>query len=158
MVRQYRSMQVTARVDYALRSLLVLAAASPERLTREDISSSQSIPPRYLEDILVVLRQAGLVESQRGNAGGYRLGRAAELITVADVARAIDGPLALVQGQRPEAVVYVPPSQHLGELWVGLRAAIRSVMEQVTLTDLLAEQLTPVLRDLVADPDAWRIR
>jgi Rrf2 family protein len=157
-VRQYRGMEVTARVDYALRALLALAAASPERLTRDDISSSQGVPPRYLEDILVVLRQAGLVEAQRGNAGGYRLSRAADLITVADVARAVDGPLALVHGQRPETVVYFPPSQHLGELWVGLRAAIRSVMEQVTLANLLADQLPPVLRDLVADPDAWRIR
>ncbi len=151
-------MQVTARIDYALRALLALAAASPERLTRDDLSASQAIPPRYLEDILVALRHGGLVDAQRGNAGGYRLGRAADQITVADVARAVDGPLALVQGQRPEEVVYLPPSQHLGELWVGLRVAIRSVMERVTLTDLLANELPPVLRDLVADPDAWRIR
>ncbi len=151
-------MQVTARIDYSLRALLLLASAPDTRHTCHGIAESQHIPPRYLEDILVELRQAKLVVAQRGNAGGYRLGRAADQITVADVARAIDGPLALVQGRRPEEVEYNSPSEHLGELWVGLRAAIRSVMERVTLADLLASDLPPAIDDLVADPDAWRIR
>ena len=151
-------MQVTARVDYSLRALLLLASAPTTLHTRDHIAASQGIPPRYLEDILVELRHARLVDAQRGNNGGYRLARTAQLITVADVARAIDGPLALVQGRRPEEMEYNAPSEHLGELWVGLRAAIRSVMEQVTLADLLAKDLPPAIADLVADPDAWRIR
>jgi Rrf2 family protein len=150
--------QVTARIDYALQALLFIASQPTQRHTRDSIATSQQIPPRYLEDILAVLRQARLVDAHRGNVGGYQLARPAVEITVADVARAIDGPLALVQGQRPEEVMYHPPSEHLGDLWVGLRAAIRSVMERVTLADLLAAELPPVIAELVADPDAWRIR
>jgi Rrf2 family protein len=150
--------QVTARIDYALQALLFIGSRPAERHTRDAIATSQQIPPRYLEDILSVLRHARLVDAHRGNVGGYQLARPAGEITVADVARAIDGPLALVQGQRPEAVTYRVPAEHLGDLWVGLRAAIRSVMEQVTLADLLSEELPPVIADLVADPDAWRIR
>lgn len=145
-------------MDYALRALLVLAAADPERMTRDELSDAQAIPPRYLEDILGELRRAGFVEAQRGNAGGYRLGRRAGEIIVADVSRAIDGPLALVQGVRPDQLIYTAPSEHLGELWIGLRAAIRSVMERVTIADLLAGQLPPSVQASVDDPDAWRPR
>jgi Rrf2 family protein len=147
--------QVTARVDYALRALLELAGAGSERLTRDEIAAAQSIPPRYLESILLQLRQAGLVIGQRGQAGGYLLGRPAEQITVAEVSRTVDGPLALVQGQRPEQVRYGGNSHSLGQLWIGLRASIRQVMEHVTLADLLSGDLPPALRSLVDDPDAW---
>lgn len=149
-------MQVSARVDYALRALLVLAASPMERMTRDELAAAQSIPPRYLEDIMTVLRHAGFVATQRGQAGGYRLGRRPEAIVVADVARAVDGPLALVQGERPEAVQYSPPCEHLGELWIGLRAAMRSVLEQVTLSDLLSGQLPDNVRAFLDDPEAWR--
>ncbi len=151
-------MQVTARVDYALRALLELTAAEGAALTRDELAARQSIPPRYLEAVLGQLRQARLVVGQRGAAGGYRLARAPAEISVAEVSRAVDGPLALVQGERPEKVVHQGAAEHLGELWVGLRAAIRSVMESVTLADLVAGELPAAVRDLVADPDAWEPR
>lgn len=152
---------MTARVDYGVRVLLELAARADEadpRMTRDDLASAQDLPPRYLEAVLSQLRQAGLVTGQRGASGGYVLGRDARSITVADVARAVDGPLALVQGQRPEDVTYEGASRHLHELWIGLRAAMRGVMEGVTIADVLAGQLPAQVRDLVEDPDSWAPR
>ena len=148
-------MQVTARVDYALRALLELAAVEPDRLTRDELATEQDIPPRYLESILLQLRQTGLVNGQRGAAGGYTLGRPPAQITVAEVSRAVDGPLALVQGQRPEQTSYTGASEHLSELWIGLRAAVRSVMESVTIADLRAGSFPSAVRLLVDDPEAW---
>lgn len=141
-----------------MRALLELAAHPDVRTTRDELARAQSIPPRYLELVLSALRASGLVLGQRGSTGGYRLGRPAEEITVADVSRAVDGPLALVQGQRPEQVNYIGSSEHLHELWIGLRAAMRSVMESVTIADLLSGEFPPIVRALVDDPDAWRPR
>ena len=151
-------MQVTARVDYAVRALLELAARGDGRLTRDDLASAQHIPPRYLEAILGQLRHAGLVAGQRGSSGGYTLGRPAAEISIAEVSRAVDGPLSLVQGERPENVSYEGASEHLAELWIGLRAAVRSVLEAVTVADVLAGDLPAEVRRLVDDPDAWRPR
>ena len=146
---------MTARVDYALRALLELAARPEGRATRDELARAQAIPPRYLEAVLAQLRQAGLVVGQRGASGGYSLGRPPGGITVAEVARAVDGPLALVQAQRPEDVRYEGSSEHLVALWIGLRAAVRSVMEAVTIADVLAGELPPEVQALVEDPDAW---
>lgn len=151
-------MQVTAKVDYAVRALLELAASSDGRATRDELASAQLIPPRYLEAVLTQLRQAGLVVSQRGAAGGYSLGRPPDKITIADVSRAVDGPLALVQGQRPEDVAYHGTSEHLADLWIGLRAAVRSVMEAVTIADILHGELPGAVRSLVDEPGAWEPR
>lgn len=151
-------MQVTAKVDYAVRALLELAASPDGQATRDQIASAQSIPPRYLETVLAQLRTGGLVIGQRGAAGGYRLGGDPETITIAQVSRAVDGPLALVQGRRPENVTYDGTSQHLADLWVGLRAAVRSVMEAVTLADVLRGDLPDAVKSLVDDPDAWSPR
>lgn len=147
---------MTAKVDYAVRALLELAASDPGRMTRDELAAAQDIPPRYLEAVLSRLRQAGLVTGQRGSSGGYSLGRQADQISLAEVSRAVDGPLALVQGQRPERVTYAGTSQYLQELWIGLRAAVRSVMEGVTIADLLRGQLPPAVRSLVDDADAWQ--
>lgn len=146
---------MTARVDYALRALLELAAPDAGRMTRDELAAAQAIPPRYLESILLQLRQAGLVVGQRGQSGGYTLGRPADQISVAEVSRTVDGPLALVQGLRPEHLRYTGASESLGELWVGLRASIRLVMENVTLADLLSGELPPNVKALVDSPDAW---
>ena len=148
-------MQVTARVDYAVRALLELAAHPDGRMTRSELADAQSIPPRYLEAVLSELRTSGLVVGRRGQSGGYRLGRPAAEISVAEISRAVDGPLALVQGQRPEHVSYSGSSEHLHELWICLRAAVRSVLESVTLADLLSGELPPLVRSMVDDPDAW---
>ena len=148
-------MQINARVDYAVRAMLEIAAAHPERLNRDEIASRQALPTRYLEPILRDLSKHRLLESQRGVAGGYVLAREAGEITVADIARAVDGPLALVAQQRPEHVAYNGPAQHLGDLWVGLRAAIRSVMDHVSVEDLLTGVMPDELRTLIDEPDAW---
>lgn len=148
-------MQVTARVDYAVRALLELAARDDGRVTRDELAAAQHIPPRYLEAILGQLRQSGLVLGQRGSSGGYTLGRPAAEITIAEISRAVDGPLSLVQGERPEAVSYEGASEHLVDLWIGLRAAVRSVLETVTVADVLAGDLPSDVRRMVDDPDAW---
>ena len=150
--------QVTARVDYAVRALLELAARDDGRATRDELAAAQDIPPRYLEAILGQLRQAGLVVGQRGSSGGYTLGRAAADITIAEVSRAVDGPLALVPGERPENVSYEGTSEHLADLWIGLRAAVRAVLESVSVADVLDGHLPLDVRRLVDDPDAWRPR
>ncbi len=151
-------MQVTARVDYAVRTLLELAARPDERLTRDDIAEAQDIPRRYLEVVLSQLRIAGMVSGQRGAAGGYNLGRSPAQITVAEVTRAVDGPLTLVQGQRPEEMSYSGSSAHLPELWIGLRASLRAVLESVTIMDLLTGHLPASVQVLIDDPDAWAPR
>lgn len=135
--------------------MLELAAEYPQRMSRDDLAQRQDLPPRYLEAILGDLAVEGLIHGHRGRAGGYELARLASNITVADVARAVDGPLALVAQQRPENVACVGTSEHLGELWVGLRAAIRSVMDHVSLADLLAGELPPAIRELLSDSNAW---
>ncbi len=149
---------MTARVDYAVRALLELAARGDGRATRDELAAAQDIPPRYLEAILGQLRHAGLVRGQRGSSGGYTLGRSAAEITIAEVSRTVDGPLSLVQGERPERVSYEGASAHLVDLWIGLRAAVRSVLEGVTIADVLAGRLPPEVQRLVDDPEAWRPR
>ena len=151
-------MQIPARVDYAIRAMLELAAAHPQRLNRDELAERQQLPGRYLEAILRDLARDGLVNGHRGASGGYELARPATGITVADVARAVDGPLALIAQQRPESVTYVGPSAHLGELWVGLRAAIRSVLDHVTLDDLVRGELPESVRTMLDDAAAWRPR
>lgn len=151
-------MQVTARVDYAVRALVELAAAPDQRLSRNDLAAAQQIPTRYLEVVLAQLRQAGLIRAQRGATGGYVLGRPADQITIADISRAVDGPLTLVQGLRPEDVVYEGAAEHLSQLWVGLRAAMRSVLESVSVGDVLRGEWPAAIGTLIEDPDAWRPR
>lgn len=147
-------MQVSAKLDYAVRAMLELAAAAPERRTRDQVAETRGIPGKYLEAILGSLRQAGLVRSHRGPDGGYALATDPGAITVAEIARAVEGPLTLVQGQRPESVPDGP--EPLAALWVAVRASLRSVLESVTLADLLDGQLPTEVEALIADDDAWR--
>ena len=135
--------------------MLELAAADPQRLSRDELAQRQQLPPRYLEAILRDLGRERLLAGHRGVAGGYELTRPAAEITVADVSRAVNGPLALIGQQRPGTVDYQGASEHLGELWVGLRAAIRSVLEHVTLADLLEGELPPTIREMLDDSGAW---
>jgi len=130
--------RVSAKVDYALRALLELAAAEPGRpVTAERLATAQEIPPKFLENILLELRRAEIVASQRGVEGGYRLARPASEISVADVVRSLEGPIASVRGVRPEEVEYTGPAQSLQPLWVELRASMREVLEGTTLADLV---------------------
>lgn len=154
-------MRITARVDYAVRAAIVLAAAEAEGggpVKGERIGAGQGIPVKYLESILSELRQAGIVRSQRGSDGGYWLARPARQISVAEVIRAVEGPLANVRGERPERVEYPSGTGSLQELWIATRAALRSVLDETTLADLAAGRLPPGARRLAGSPDAWEPR
>ena len=152
-------MRVSARADYAIRALLELAAAGPEHPVRADaIARAQAIPSKYLENLLVDLRRARLVASQRGPSGGYRLARSADAITLADVIRAIDGPLAGVRDAAPEDVTYPGVATGLRDVWVALRASMRTVLEAVTLADVAGGKLPASVRRRLQDPGAWSRR
>ena len=148
-------MRLSARVDYALRAMAELAAAGTPR-TVEQLSAAQRIPNKYLESILGELRRGGLLRSQRGPDGGYRLARAAAEISIADVIRALDGELANVRGSRPENLEYVGAAASLQEVWIALRASERLILEGVTLAHVAAGQLPAPVVDLVANPAAWQ--
>lgn len=151
-------MQVTAKVDYAVRAMVEIAS-SPDRLLRKrELAEAQDIPPRFLENILVQLVRAGLLAAARGAHGGYTLARPASELTVADVVRAIDGPLAAVRGAPPEQWDYPPSSAHVQEVWVALRASLRSVLEETTIDALVTGDLPEGLRALLDTPGAWERR
>ena len=149
-------MRITARVDYAIRAALELAAAAPEALTAERIATAQRIPIRFLQAILRDLQGARLITSQRGREGGYRLALAADEIALARVMRVEQGFLADVHGQRPEDLDYPGPAAALGTVWVAARASYRRVLENVTLADVVAGRLPAHVDELVALEDAWR--
>lgn len=130
-------MRVSAKVDYALRAMLELAAADG-LVKGERLAASQEIPRKFLENILLELRHAELVSSQRGVEGGYALGRPASEITVADVIRAVEGPIATVRGVRPDELSFVGPAASLQALWLDLRTAMRDVLEGTTLAELVS--------------------
>ncbi len=151
-------MQISARADYALRALLTLAASDGGLVKGEALASAQDLPLRFLENILTDLRRSGLVTSRRGAEGGYRLCRPAEEISIAMVIRATDGPLASVRGRGPELATYDGAARHLQEVWIAVRVSLRRVLEHVTLAEVAAGRLPEVVRELVADPDAWKTR
>jgi Rrf2 family protein len=148
-------MRTTAKADYAVRAAIELAAAGDGPVTAESVASAQEIPLNFLENILVELKRAGIVESRRGSAGGYLLARPAAEITVADVIRAVEGPLANVRGISPDVLVYSGSAERMRDVWVALRASIRSVLEHVTLADIASGELPPAIAALTSEPDAW---
>jgi Rrf2 family protein len=148
--------RITARVDYAVRAALELAAAAPEALTSDRIATAQGIPARFLQAILRDLQGARLVHSQRGREGGYRLALPPEQISIARVMRVEQGFLADVRGERPEDLDYAGPAHALGTVWVAARASYRRVLEEVTLADVVAGRLPQHVQDLVALETAWR--
>jgi Rrf2 family protein len=131
-------MRVSAKVDYALRAVAELAAAPPGPVTAEKLATAQQIPLKFLENILLELRRAEIVASQRGAEGGYRLAKPAEEVSVADVIRAVEGPIATVRGVRPDDVHYEGAARGLAPVWLDLRAAMRGVLEETTLADVVA--------------------
>lgn len=151
-------MHISAKSDYAVRAMLTLAANDTCRVTVEQLVESQTLPRKFLESIMGDLRRAGLVISKRGSDGGFVLARTPAEITIADVLRAVDGPLAEVRGLRPEQAVYHGSAAHLNTVWVAVRAALRTVLDTVTLADVLADELPEPVRALTADPTAWLSR
>jgi len=150
--------RVSAKADYAIRALVELAASGPGPVKGERVAEAQEIPIRFLENILLDLRRAGLVASQRGADGGYWLARPAAEITLADVIRAVDGPLASVRGRRSEELAYAGSAEPLQAVWIAVRASLRRVLEAVTLADVANGELPAVVTALTADPDAWQPR
>jgi Rrf2 family protein len=158
-------MRLSARVDYALRAVAELAAATglgradqdgdARPVTAERLATAQHIPPKFLESILLQLRRGGVVTAQRGPDGGYRLARPADDISLAEIIRVIDGPLANVRGQRPEHVGYEGAAEALQDVWIALRASERLILEQVTIADIAGGELPERVRTLAADPSAW---
>ena len=148
-------MRVSAKVDYALRACAELAAAGAGPVKGERIAQAQEIPLKFLENILLDLKHAGLVQSQRGAEGGYWLARPGDEIPLAEIIRAVEGPIANVRGLRPEQVEYAGPAASLREVWVAVRANLRSVLETVTVADLAAGRLPDEVMAIAADPDAW---
>jgi Rrf2 family protein len=150
--------QISAKADYAIRALAELAAAGGGPVKGERLANAQHIPAKFLENILSELRHAGLLFSQRGAEGGYWLARPAVEITLADIIRAVDGPLANVRGQRPEMVDYEGAAKRLSEVWIAVRANLRLVLERVTLADLVEGPLPDPVMELALNPDAWQPR
>ena len=150
-------MRVSAKSDYALRALIELAGrpdGSP--VSAEEIGRRQDIPHGFLQAILADLRRAGVVLSQRGQSGGWRLGKAADEVSVADVIRAVDGPLVSVHGERPESVTYNESASSLQHVWIAARSSLREVCEAVTIQDLADRSLPERAAARTADEDAWQ--
>jgi Rrf2 family protein len=148
--------RVSAKVDYAVRAAVELATAGDGPVKGDRIANAQDIPLNFLENILLDMRQAGLVRSQRGREGGYWLALPADQVAVADVIRAVEGPLATVRGERAEALSYEGAAEPLQELWVAVRANLRAVLESVTLADIVSGSLPEPVPGLIRDPEAWR--
>ncbi|HEX2043850.1 MAG TPA: Rrf2 family transcriptional regulator [Acidimicrobiales bacterium] len=148
-------MRVSAKVDYAVRALTELAAAGDGPVKGQDIADRQGVSVNFLENILSDLRRAGLVGSQRGSVGGYWLAVPADTITIADVIRTVEGPLADVRGEALEDLDYAGPAEALRDVWVATRASLRSVLEAVTIADVANHELPAVVRRLTRPSDAW---
>jgi Rrf2 family protein len=149
--------RVSAKADYALRALIEIAQRSDGLpVSAEELGRLQQIPHGFLQAILADMRRAGIVVSQRGQSGGWRLARGAADVSVADVIRAVDGPLVSVYGLRPEAVSYNESAEILQRVWIAARSALREVFENVTLDGLAARSLPPEVERLTLDDDAWQ--
>ena len=151
-------MRISAKADYAVRAALELAASDGEPMKGEHIADAQGIPLKFLENILQDLRHADVVRSQRGPEGGYRLARPASEISLGEVIRAVDGPLASVRGEAPEDLDYEGSAAALRDVWVALRANLRGVLDEVTLGQVAAGDLPAHVERLTREPEAWRRR
>ena len=152
-------MRISAKADYAVRAAVELAAAGDDRPVKaERIATAQGIPLNFLENILSELRHAGIVRSQRGAEGGFRLAKAPDEVTIADVIRAVEGPLASVRGGPPEDASYGGAASALPRVWIAVRANLRGVVEHVTLADVASGRIPPKIDRLAEDPEAWVTR
>ena len=152
------AVKVSAKSDYAVRALLELAQAGDGPVKGERLAQTQDIPLKFLENILIDLRHAGIVRSQRGVDGGYWLARSPDQVYIGEVIRAVDGPLASVRGEAPEDLAYEGAAEHLRTTWIAVRASLRSVVDEVTLADVVAGRLPAQAQRLTEAPDAWSRR
>jgi Rrf2 family protein len=152
-------MHVTAKADYAVRAVVELASSSqgsPRKV--DEVAQAQAIPVSFLENILTQLRSAGIVRSQRGPEGGYWLAKPAEEVNLAQIIRAVEGPLVGVRGQRPEEIEYVGSAESLQQVWVALRASLRKVLEHVTVAEVASGKLPKDVLALTRQEEAWQTR
>ena len=152
-------MRISAKAEYAVRAAVELAATDPSKPHKAAlIAEAQDIPLPFLENLMGDLRQAGIVRSHRGPEGGFSLDRPADEVTLADVIRAVDGPMASVRGERPERTSYAGVAEPLTRVWIAVRASLRSVLEATTLADVIKDELPAQVKELAANPDAWQRR
>ena len=153
------TMRISTKADYAVRAAVELAAVDGDRpIPAEQIATTQGIPLNFLQNILAELRTAGLVRSHRGVESGYRLAADSAAITIADIIRAVEGPLAAVRGAKPEDAAYPGAAIQLPRVWIAVRKSLRNVVEHVTIADVAREQLPDSITQLASDPDAWVTR
>jgi Rrf2 family protein len=153
---QTAGVRISAKADYAVRAVIELAGASSEApLKGEAVATAQAIPLKFLENILGDLRHSGIIASRRGAEGGYWLAQAPDAISVADIIRAVEGPMATVRGERPENIAYEGNAEPLKRVWIAVRAALRGVAENVTVADLADGDLPMHVQALADDPEAW---
>ena len=150
-------MQIPAKADYAIRALLTLAA-SEDSISAEHLAEEKGLPAKFLGAILSDLRRGGMVTSQRGPEGGFKLARDPDQIMIADILRVVSGPMAGVRGMRPETLEYGGEATHLRDVWVAVRASLREVLEHVTLGQVLRGELPTAVTRFTDDPDAWITR
>jgi Rrf2 family protein len=154
--RQDGVVRISAKADYAVRAVVELATLEDEwPVKAETLAAAQRIPPKFLLNILFELKHAGIVASQRGNEGGFRLGRRPEEISLADIIRAVEGPLAQVGDSRPDQLDYTGSAEPLVEVWIAVREHIRSILESVSVADVAHGKLPSLVTHITADPDAW---
>jgi len=152
-------MRVSAKADYAVRAAAELAAAGDEEPVKgERLAEAQDIPLQFLEHILLELKHAGIVRARRGAKGGYWLAKPADEVTIADIVRAVEGPIAHVQSAPPESIEYRGNAKSLQQVWIAVRANLRAVLEHVTLADLVSSELPSSVEELASSPDAWAPR
>jgi Rrf2 family protein len=152
-------MHVTAKADYAVRAVVELADSAQDSPRKVDeVAQAQNIPVSFLENILTQLRSSGIVRSQRGPEGGYWLAQPADEVNLAQIIRAVEGPLVGVRGQRPEEVEYVGSAESLQQVWIALRANLRKVLENVTVADVAAGRLPKEVLALTREEQAWQTR
>jgi Rrf2 family protein len=152
-------LRISAKADYAVRAAVELAATPGERPVKAElIATAQEIPLNFLENILGELRHAGIVRSHRGAEGGFRLARPPDRISIADIIRAVEGPLASVRGGPPEETSYPGASEALPRVWIAVRANLRNVVENVTVADVAGGKLPEPIERLARDPEAWLTR
>lgn len=154
---QNGGMQIPAKAEYAIRALLTLAACTTS-LSADHLAAEQALPAKFLGAILSDLRRGGLVTSQRGPEGGFRLARDPDAIMIADILRVVSGPMAGVRGMRPETLHYEGEAKYLQEVWVAVRGTLREVLEHVTLGQVLRGDLPEAVTRFTANPDAWITR
>jgi Rrf2 family protein len=152
--------KISAKVDYALQAVIEIAVATKKDslISAEEISSRREIPEKFLEGILTLLRKAGIVNSYRGPSGGFELAKKPEDVTVADIIRIIDGPLAAVRGYAPEEIDYAGPVKHVSDVWIATRAALRNVLENISVSDILDGEFKPNIAKMLNEKDARKRR